>query len=86
MLDELRRLSLYQQSNPNELLEEQFLKIKKEIEYPEPNTISDEYFDFLLWSNGYLSRQKSFANFIAKKLAKQQNMLLELVLLNKNHL
>lgn len=70
MLDELQRLKLYQQSNPNELSPGQILKLEHEIQYPKLDTISDEYFDFKLWCQNLPSRQESFANFVAKKLAK----------------
>ena len=72
MLDELQRIELYQQLNPNELLPKQFSKIKQEISHPKATTISDEYFDFKLWYNGFPSRQESFAKFIAKKLSKRK--------------
>ena len=72
MLDRFRQIDLYKQLNPNELTEEQFLKLMKEMKNPKLKTISDEYFDYMLWSKGYPSRQESFANFIAKKLAKNR--------------
>lgn len=72
MLNELQRIELYEQVNPNELSPQQFTKLKHEIKHPKPTTISDELFDFKLWCNGYPSRQESFANFIAKKLRKHQ--------------
>jgi len=72
MLDTFYRIELYKKLNPNELTEEQFLKLLKEIKEPKSNTISDEYFDFMLWCKGYPSRQQSFANFIANKLSTRQ--------------
>lgn len=69
MLDELRRIELYKQSNPNELSTQQFLKLEHEIKNPRPNKKSDEYVDFKLWYNGLTSRQENFANYIAKKLS-----------------
>lgn len=72
MLDEFQRIDLYKQLNPNELTEEQFLKLIKEIQNPRSKVISDEYFDYMLWSKGCPSRQETFANFIAKKLAKRE--------------
>lgn len=71
MLDELHRIELYKQLNPNELSLEQFLKLEKEIKHPKPTIISDEYFDFKLWCRGLPSRQESFAEFVAKKMAKK---------------
>lgn len=71
MLDELKRLELYKQSNPNELTPQQFLKIEHEIQSPKSSTTSDEYLDFKLWCHGLPSRQEKFATFIAKKLSKK---------------
>lgn len=48
MLDELQRIELYKQLNPNELSTQQFLRLEHEIKHPKPTTISDEYFDFRL--------------------------------------
>lgn len=70
MIDELRRIQLYKQLNPNELLPEQFLKLEDEMKHPNPTVISDEYFDFELWRNGFPSRQESFAKFVSKKMSK----------------
>ena len=68
MLDELQRIKLYKQLNPNELSTQQFQKLVDEIKQPKSKTISDEYFDFKLWYKGYPSRQESFAKFLAKKV------------------
>lgn len=73
MIDESNRIGLYEQINPNELSKKQFLKLKKEIKHPKSKTISDEYVDFILWCNGFPSRQESFARFIAKKLSKKED-------------
>lgn len=72
MLDELQRMQLYKKLNPNELTLQQFLKLEQEIKKPDTKTISDEYFDFKLWYNGYPSRQENFATFIAKKLSENE--------------
>lgn len=72
MLDK-SRFELYKQLNPNELLPHQFQKLEAEIKHPDSKTISDECFDFILWSRGLPSRQESFANFIAKKLSKKKD-------------
>lgn len=69
MLDELKRIELYKQLNPNELLPHQFIKLVNEIKNPDPKTISDERFDFKLWCNGFPSRQEYFARYISKRLA-----------------
>lgn len=72
MLDELQRIQLYKKLNPNELTFKQFSELEREIKHPDTKTISDEYFDFKLWYNGYPSRQENFAEFIAKKLCKSK--------------
>lgn len=72
MIDEIQRIGLYKQINPNELSIEQFRKLEHEIRHPKLNTISDEYFDFKLWYSGFISRQEQFANYIAKKLSKNK--------------
>lgn len=64
MHDELKHLRFYRLSNPNELTQNQFLKLENEIKHPKSNTISDEYLDFKLWYNGYSSRITLFANFL----------------------
>lgn len=66
MLNEFQRIELYKQVNPNELSPQQFAKLEHEIKHSKTTTISDEFFDFKLWCNGYPSRQESFANFIVK--------------------
>lgn len=71
MLDELQRIKLYKQLNPNELSPHQFSLLEHEIRRPKSTTISDEYFDFKLWCNGVPSRQENFAEFIAKKLSRR---------------
>lgn len=72
MLDYSQRIIAYKKLNPNELTPQQFRILENEIKTPEERTISDEYVDFQLWCNGLPSRQESFANFIAKKLSKNQ--------------
>jgi len=74
ILDELKRIELYKQLNPNELTPQQFSKLEHEVQYSKPKTMSDEYFDFFLWSKGFPSRQENFANFIAKKLSKKEGI------------
>lgn len=41
MLDELKRIELYKQLNPNELLPHQFIKLVQEIKNPDSKTIRD---------------------------------------------
>ena len=66
-----QRLEEYKKKNPNELTDEQFEKIKDEMENPKSKIISDEYFDFKLWCLGYPSRQESFAEYVAKRLKRK---------------
>ena len=75
MLDELQRIEEYKKINPNELTPKQFKKIEHEINYPDPEIISDEYLDFKLWLRGEPSRQEKFAKFIVKKLRKGSKIL-----------
>lgn len=66
--EELRLLNLYRLENPNNLLEEEFEKIEKEMENKKENTISDQYLDFKLWYAGFPSREESFAEYLINKL------------------
>lgn len=75
MFDELLRMKLYKQLNPNELSPQQFFKLEQEMKHPAANTISDECFDFKLWYNGLPSRQERFAEFLAKKLSPNTRVL-----------
>lgn len=69
-------ISLYKQINPNELSPKQFIELEKEMRKPmRSGTISDEYVDYLLWSRGIPSRQELFADFLAKKLPANINVL-----------
>lgn len=68
MLNELQLFELYKQSNPNELTARQLMKVKSEIANHRIGTMSDEYFDFLLWSRHLPSRQENFAKFLSRKL------------------
>lgn len=72
MNDELQRIKLYKKLNPNELSNQQFKKLEDQIKNPIRGKIGDEYLDFKLWCRGLLSRQETFANFIAKKLSKKE--------------
>ena len=75
MLDIMQRMKLYKELNPNELTPQQFIELEKEIKKPDPDTISDEYYDFGLWCRGLPSRQEAFASFLEKKLPKNANVL-----------
>lgn len=64
-------IALYKKANPNELTQKELSDLEKEFKSPSRNeAASDQLIDFLLWSRGLPSRQKSFAQFVAKKLAK----------------
>ena len=71
MLDTKQKLEKNKKENPNELTEKQLKQIEHEMENPKEKTISDEYFDFKLWSLGYPSRQESFAEYLVKRLTKK---------------
>lgn len=71
MLMEKNQLEEYKKKNPNELTEEQFIKIENEMNHPNGKTISDEYFDFRLWCLGCSSRQENFAKYVSKHLARK---------------
>lgn len=77
MIDQLQRMKVYKDLNPNELCPQQFLNLEKEIKNPSSNLISDEYVDFKLWQLGLLSRQEKFAKYIAKKLPRNDSRILE---------
>lgn len=67
-------IRLYKESNPNELTQKELSDLEKELKHPNNNdAASDQLIDFLLWSRGLPSRQKSFAQFVSKKLAKFPN-------------
>lgn len=66
-----KRLEDYKKENPNELTEEQFKKIEKEIAKRKKNIVSDEYFDFMLWMRGFQSRQDYFSKYVLKRLNKK---------------
>lgn len=64
-------ITLYKNLNPNELTPKELLDLERELKNPKRNeAASDQLIDFLLWSRGLPSRQKSFAQFVSKKLAK----------------
>lgn len=61
--------------NPAELSKEQILNLEHEFKHPNPDTISDEFLDFKLWSIGYPSRQETFAKYLAKQLPSKAKLL-----------
>jgi uncharacterized UPF0146 family protein len=70
MQDLTQRLKDYMQKNPNELSQQQFKQLEKEINHPDLASMSDEYCDFLFWCRGLPSRQERFAAFAAQHLPK----------------
>lgn len=64
-------ITLYKKLNPNELTPKELSDLEKELKKTRRDeAASDQLIDFLLWSRGLPSRQKSFAQFVSKKLAK----------------
>ena len=64
-------ITIYKNLNPNELTPKELSDLERELKKPNRNEASsDQLIDFLLWARGLPSRQKSFAQFISKKLAK----------------
>lgn len=60
----------YKKLNPNELTRLELIELEKQVYKPGVNINSDQYLDFLLWCNGYQSRQELFANYLIKFLPK----------------
>lgn len=64
-------ITLYKSANPNELTPKELADLEKELKHPSKDGVSsDQLIDYLLWCRGLPSRQKSFAQFISKKLTK----------------
>lgn len=60
----------YKQTNPNELTSLEFAQLEKELNKSTAGVDSDQHLDFLLWCNGYKSRQELFAKYLMKYLPK----------------
>lgn len=60
----------YKELNPNELTRLELIELEKDVNKSGININSDQYLDFLLWRNGYQSRQELFANYLIKFLPK----------------
>lgn len=60
----------YKELNPNELTGLELIELEKQVNKSGININSDQYLDFLLWRNGYQSRQELFANYLIKFLPK----------------
>lgn len=60
----------YKKLNPNELTPLEFVQLEKELSPASGALASDQLLDFLLWRNGYKSRQELFANYLIKYLPK----------------
>lgn len=66
----LSQFERYKKLNPNELTSLELIELEKELNKPGSTIHSDQYLDFLLWRNGYQSRQELFANYLVKFLPK----------------
>lgn len=66
-----RQFERYKKTNPNELTALEFVQLAKELSKANSELNSDQYLDFLLWCNGYQSRQELFAKYILKFLPKK---------------
>lgn len=58
----------FKKLNPCELTSLELIDLEKEIKKHCGDIHSDQYLDFLLWCNGYPSRQEIFANYLVKHL------------------
>lgn len=66
-----QQFNQYKKTNPNELTATEFVQLEKELSKAHFELTSDQYLDFLLWCNGYQSRQELFAKYIIKFLPKK---------------
>ena len=64
------QFELYKELNPNELTGLELIELEKQVNKSGININSDQYLDFLLWRNGYQSRQELFSNYLIKFLPK----------------
>jgi len=64
----------YKQLNPDELTSLEFAQLEKELNKSNSRCDSDQHLDFLLWCNGYESRQKLFAKYLIKYLPKKSGV------------
>ncbi len=71
---ELLRLDAYKCQNPNELTIQQLQKIETALKHPERKNFDDEILDFKLWCMGLPSRQEKFAEYLSKRLPKEQGL------------
>lgn len=60
----------YKKMNPNELTPLEFIQLEKDLTHANNILATDQLLDFLLWRNGYSSRQQLFANYLIKYLPK----------------
>ena len=58
----------FYKSNPHDFSEEEFEKIRKDIENPRKGVVYDEYVEFKLWSLGLNSRYQYFADYISERM------------------
>ena len=61
----------YKKINPNDLTALELVQLQKELSKADSELDSDQHLDFLLWCNGYQSRQELFAKYLIKFLPKK---------------
>lgn len=67
----MERLKLFEKfcvTNPYNFSEEEFEKVRQDIEHPRKGVVFDEYVDFNLWTKGLKSRHTYFADYVSEKL------------------
>ena len=64
----MQKFERYKKINPHELTALEFVQLEKELLKPNSKLDSDQHLDFLLWCNGYPSRQELFAKYLIKFL------------------
>lgn len=67
----MERMKLFEKfyvTNPYDFSEEEFEKVRQDIEHPRKGVVFDEYVDFNLWTRGLKSRHTYFADYISKQL------------------
>ena len=67
----MERLKLFEKfcvTNPYDFSEEEFEKVRQDIEHPRKSVVFDEYVDFNLWTRGLKSRHTYFADYISEQL------------------
>lgn len=63
----------YRKQNPNRLSSVQLYALQQELLNPAKFPMSNEYYDYILWSNNVKSRQEQFADYVSKILRKRRS-------------